>query len=100
LARLQKHLAEVDFALDIQEVPSFQEIYPNIGAETPDHAFQPYPKPQISANFNDVFMYIHSSGSTGFPKAVAQTYRAFTHWMSGRSPFGTDSRSLINSFFI
>ncbi|KAJ7828944.1 hypothetical protein B0H14DRAFT_3873194 [Mycena olivaceomarginata] len=89
LARLQKHLAEVDFALDIQEVPSFQEIYPNIGAETPDHAFQPYPKPQISANFNDVFMYIHSSGSTGFPKAVAQTYRAFTHWMSGIVPEGT-----------
>ncbi|KAF8217447.1 hypothetical protein K438DRAFT_1656334 [Mycena galopus ATCC 62051] len=84
LARLQRHLAEVDFALDIQEVPSFQEIYPNIGAETPDHAFQPYPRPQISANFDDVFMYIHSSGSTGFPKAIAQTHRAFAHWISSR----------------
>ncbi|KAF8186130.1 hypothetical protein K438DRAFT_1836087 [Mycena galopus ATCC 62051] len=86
LDRLQKHLAEVDFALDVQEIPSFQEIYPNIGAENPDHAFQPYPKPQINPNFDDVFMYIHSSGSTGFPKAIAQTHRAFAHWMSGVIP--------------
>ncbi|KAF8151163.1 hypothetical protein K438DRAFT_2084818 [Mycena galopus ATCC 62051] len=82
LARLQMHLAEVDFALDIQEIPLFQEIYPNIGAETPGHTFQPYPKSQINPNFDDVFMYIHSSGSTGFPKAVAQTHRAFAHWIS------------------
>ncbi|KAF8151165.1 hypothetical protein K438DRAFT_1988314 [Mycena galopus ATCC 62051] len=83
LARLQEHLFEVDFALDIQEIPSLHEIYPNIGAETPGHTFQPYPKSQINPNFDDVFMYIHSSGSTGFPKAIAQTHRALAHWISG-----------------
>ncbi|KAJ7776532.1 hypothetical protein DFH07DRAFT_798512 [Mycena maculata] len=82
LARLQKHAADVDpdFALNIQEIPSMQQIYPNLGTETSDCSFQPYSKTQIRPKFDDIFMYIHSSGSSGFPKAIPQTYRQLKYW--------------------
>ncbi|KAJ7807640.1 hypothetical protein B0H13DRAFT_2482908 [Mycena leptocephala] len=42
LAGLKKHIAEADpdFELDIQEMPPLGQIYPNLGAETPDCSFQ------------------------------------------------------------
>ncbi|KAJ7642007.1 hypothetical protein FB45DRAFT_738097 [Roridomyces roridus] len=77
LARLEQHIKEVDteFGLAIQEMPSIHEVYPNLGTETSDGSFQPYPGGNFDPNPEDVVMYIHSSGSTGFPKAVAWNYR-------------------------
>ncbi|KAJ7754149.1 hypothetical protein DFH07DRAFT_743950, partial [Mycena maculata] len=86
LARLQKHLADADpdFALNIQEIPSLQQIYPNLGAETLDCSFQPYSETQNCPQLDNIFMYIHSSGTTGFPKAIPQTYRQLKYWRTSR----------------
>ncbi|KAJ7794428.1 Alpha/Beta hydrolase protein [Mycena olivaceomarginata] len=45
LAGLKIYIADVDpeFALEIQEVPSLLDAYPNLGAETENCPFQPYP---------------------------------------------------------
>ncbi|KAJ7609417.1 hypothetical protein FB45DRAFT_762383, partial [Roridomyces roridus] len=83
LERLEQHVAEVDpdFQLDIQEVPSLQQLYPNLGRETSDHVFQPYPTDITHQNpgCDDLLMYIHSSGSTGFPKSIPWNYRMLQH---------------------
>ncbi|KAJ7776525.1 putative aminoadipate reductase [Mycena maculata] len=82
LDALQKHIAESDpqFELKIEEVPSLQQIYPNLGAEMPDSPFHPHWKQNSHPSVDDICMYIHSSGSTGLPRAIAQTHRAVMQW--------------------
>lgn len=71
------------FHLTVQESPGLSDIYPNLGNETVNHPFQPYPfhPPKL----NDLALYIHSSGSTGLPKAVAQIHLILTQWASFRT---------------
>ncbi|KAJ7673364.1 hypothetical protein B0H17DRAFT_1083222 [Mycena rosella] len=82
LTGLRKHIAEVDpeFVLNIEEIPSLAQIYPNLGAETPACAFRPYPPQTSRPLLDDICIYVHSSGSTGLPKAIPQTHRALQQW--------------------
>ncbi|KAJ7839703.1 hypothetical protein B0H14DRAFT_3140666 [Mycena olivaceomarginata] len=82
LAGLEKQVAEVDpeFALSIEEISSLSDIYPHLGVETPDCQFQPYSSAGPRPSLDDVGLYLHSSGSTGYPKAIAQTNRALEQW--------------------
>ncbi|KAJ7689673.1 acetyl-CoA synthetase-like protein [Mycena rosella] len=82
LAGLRKHVAEVDpeFVLNIEEIPSLAQIYPNLGAETPAYTFRPYPPQTSRPSLDDICIYVHSSGSTGLPKAIPQTHRALQQW--------------------
>ncbi|KAF8185526.1 hypothetical protein K438DRAFT_1936968 [Mycena galopus ATCC 62051] len=69
LAGLKTYIADVgqEFALEIQEVSSLLDAYPNLGAETENCPFQPYPTKVTIASLDGIAMYIHSSGSTGLP---------------------------------
>ncbi|KAF8131765.1 hypothetical protein K438DRAFT_1911919 [Mycena galopus ATCC 62051] len=69
LVGLKTYIADVgqEFALEIQEVPSLLDAYPNLGAETENCPFQPYPTKVTIASLDGIAMYIHSSGSTGLP---------------------------------
>ncbi|RDB20302.1 Non-canonical non-ribosomal peptide synthetase FUB8 [Hypsizygus marmoreus] len=78
------HIAaeDPDFTLLIEEIPSLTTSYPKLGREKSEDTFQPYPPPTSHPSVNDVSMYLHSSGSTGFPKAIPQTHLALVHWAS------------------
>ncbi|KAJ7701502.1 hypothetical protein B0H17DRAFT_1157730 [Mycena rosella] len=65
----------VSFVLDIEEVPSLAQIYPNLGTETLDCPFEPYMQPTDFPALDSVCLYLHSSGSTGLPKAIPHTHR-------------------------
>ncbi|KAJ7339194.1 hypothetical protein DFH08DRAFT_748571, partial [Mycena albidolilacea] len=82
LAGLEKQVAEADteFALSIEEIASLSDIYPHLGVEKPDCQFQPYSSAGPRPSLDDVGLYLHSSGSTGYPKAIAQTNRALERW--------------------
>ncbi|KAJ6455206.1 hypothetical protein C8R45DRAFT_1111581 [Mycena sanguinolenta] len=84
LTGIKNHIAESDpeFTLQIDEIPSLNQVYPNLGRETADCPFQPYPSRAFNATLEDVSFYIHSSGSTGFPRAVGQTYRMVKQWLA------------------
>ncbi|KAF8901181.1 acetyl-CoA synthetase-like protein [Gymnopilus junonius] len=72
---------ETPYSLSIEEVPPLAEIFPNLGIETAEDPFEPYPtapRPPL----DDVMLYLHSSGSTGWPKTVKQTFRSMVHWAS------------------
>ncbi|KAF7296637.1 Aminoadipate reductase [Mycena chlorophos] len=60
----------------VDEMPTLAEMYPFLGCETPDSAFTPYPPPAIPAALEEVACYLHSSGSTGLPKAIPLTHRS------------------------
>ncbi|KAG6818278.1 putative NRPS-like protein biosynthetic cluster [Arthromyces matolae] len=66
--------------LEIEEVPSLATAYPNLGHELIDDPFERYPNPVQRPLKDDVCVYLHSSGSTGLPKAVAQTHSAWQNW--------------------
>ncbi|KAG6914129.1 putative NRPS-like protein biosynthetic cluster [Tephrocybe rancida] len=66
--------------LQIEEVPSLGTAYPNLGHELAGHPFERFLNPLKSPSKDDLCIYLHSSGSTGFPKAIPQTYQAMMQW--------------------
>ncbi|KAF8054252.1 putative aminoadipate reductase [Lyophyllum atratum] len=82
LSGVQAELASSDpaFPLQIEEIPSLAEIYPKLGRETAQDPFERYPPPATRPPLSDTAMILHSSGSTGFPKAISQTHLIISHW--------------------
>jgi hypothetical protein len=77
--------------LRIDEVPALKDLYPALVSDSPTEATVPYP--QISRpSKNDILLYLHSSGSTDFPKPIPMTNISAVHWCLTRK-FRTDTRS-------
>ncbi|KAG6888349.1 hypothetical protein C0995_009042 [Termitomyces sp. Mi166 len=70
----------LDFELSIEEIPTLHQLYPKLGSETMRDSFQRYPAPTTRPSLSDVAVILHSSGSTGFPKAIYQTHLILSHW--------------------
>ncbi|KAF8215632.1 putative nonribosomal peptide synthetase [Mycena galopus ATCC 62051] len=77
LARLVETVStdNASYELRIEEIPLLGQIYPHLGHETSEAAFTPYPNPSVRIALDDVALYLHSSGSTGFPKSIPETHR-------------------------
>lgn len=72
--------------LQIDEFPALKELYPALVKGSPNGAFVSYPLPASRPSENDILFYLHSSGSTGFPKPIPITNLTAVHWcMSGKS---------------
>lgn len=74
-----------DFGLTIAEVPVLGQVYPELSNDPASHEPDaPFPdhKPALS----DVGTYLHSSGSTGLPKAVPRTHREIMNFVKSRKP--------------
>ncbi|KAF9064552.1 hypothetical protein BDP27DRAFT_1405295 [Rhodocollybia butyracea] len=70
LTSSRDHLYNVAF----EEVPALHELFPKLGKETREDPFNPYPAPLSYPNPDDCAIYLHSSGSTGLPKAIPLTH--------------------------
>jgi acyl-CoA synthetase (AMP-forming)/AMP-acid ligase II len=75
-------LTPTDFPFSVKEIPTLAQCYPYLGRETYHDTFVPYPALQKPQGMDDVILYIHSSGSTGFPKPIPQTNTTLLHWYS------------------
>lgn len=82
--RSQLSSSDSKYALQIDEVPSLSVIFPKLGSEDSEDAFQAYPTGPHPL-LDDIMLYLHSSGSTGLPKTVPQTFKAMVDWASFRS---------------
>jgi acyl-coenzyme A synthetase/AMP-(fatty) acid ligase len=69
------------YELVIEEVPSLHDIFPKLGVETKADSFTPF-KTDYKPKLDEIAMYLHSSGSTGFPKAIPQAHQTLLHWTS------------------
>ncbi|KAJ7624410.1 putative aminoadipate reductase [Roridomyces roridus] len=65
----------MQYDLSIEEIPLQGEIYPHLGHETSAHGFMPYRRAYARPSLDDVSLYLHSSGSTGFPKSIPESHR-------------------------
>ncbi|KAL4260482.1 Adenylate-forming Reductase [Pleurotus pulmonarius] len=77
--------AEIDrdngsFPVNTEEIPSLSEVYPCLGRESASDPFSPYPEHPTTASLSSVALYLHSSGSTGFPKVIPLTQAAILQW--------------------
>jgi acyl-coenzyme A synthetase/AMP-(fatty) acid ligase len=63
----------LDYPLRIEYIPDVDNIYSCLGAKKKGYSFKAYPPKERS--LDDIAVYLHSSGSTGFPKAVPQTFK-------------------------
>ncbi|KAI5990800.1 putative aminoadipate reductase [Pisolithus marmoratus] len=72
------------YDLQIDEPPTLATVYPYLSKETIDLPFSPYPKGEMDNG--DVMFYLHSSGSTGFPKPIPITHLIGKHWCITPTP--------------
>lgn len=78
--------------LTVYEIPTFRYAFPKLGKEVTADSFIPYPPPK-RPDLDSPAIYIHSSGSTGFPKAIPHSHRIQFQWLSQRMlPFTTSLR--------
>jgi len=70
--------------LQVDEVPILRDLYPTLVMDAPNESFVPYPLPILRPSKHDVLFYLHSSGSTGFPKPIPMTNLTAIHWCSSR----------------
>jgi len=88
---------EPDYELTVYEIPSLYEVFPKLAQEREEDPFTPF-TPSIQPALTDIAMYLHSSGSTGFPKAIPQTHQIFTHWAAFRTRSFSCSYISLTSF--
>ncbi|KAF8838098.1 putative aminoadipate reductase [Paxillus ammoniavirescens] len=73
-------LGDTTIQLRVDEPPTLAYAYPNLGKEVAGTPFVPYPNAEKRPVNNDIVFYLHSSGSTGFPKPIPITYGICFHW--------------------
>ena len=70
--------------LIIYELPTLRYAFPKLGQEVALDSFTPYPPPLKRPDLDSPAIYIHSSGSTGFPKAIVHSHRIQVQWLAQR----------------
>jgi hypothetical protein len=59
-----------EWALEVHELSQLPAIYPYLCRETSSDGFKPIKLPARGKLADEISLYIHSSGSTGMPKAI------------------------------
>lgn len=71
LFAVQEELDSECWSLTVENLPDIETIFPALYGKELDEEFAPYPTRENVDKF-DIAFYLHSSGSTGFPKPVPQ----------------------------
>ncbi|KAF8839601.1 putative aminoadipate reductase [Paxillus ammoniavirescens] len=61
----------------IDELPTLAYAFPKLGNEAESDPFDPYPAASSHPGLDRPAIYIHSSGSTGFPRSIAHSYKLY-----------------------
>ncbi|KZT21262.1 acetyl-CoA synthetase-like protein [Neolentinus lepideus HHB14362 ss-1] len=87
ISGIKAELSTINYDLKIDELPSLYDAFPRLGQETADYPFTPYPA-VTNCKSDDIAIYLHSSGSTGFPKSIPHSNRTLGGIYNG--PLGAD----------
>ncbi|KIJ16100.1 hypothetical protein PAXINDRAFT_11143, partial [Paxillus involutus ATCC 200175] len=68
--------------LIVDELPTLAHAFPKLGKEIAADPFDPYPSPGKRPELQSPAIYVHSSGSTGFPKPIAHSHQFQIHWLT------------------
>jgi acyl-coenzyme A synthetase/AMP-(fatty) acid ligase len=84
-------LDKESYPLEIQELPRLSDIYPHLVGQQAHEEDDPLDLPHFAFSSN-VEMYLHSSGSTGFPKPIPYSHAV----MASHARFST----VLSYFFL
>ncbi|KAF8971819.1 acetyl-CoA synthetase-like protein [Flammula alnicola] len=74
-----------DYELIIKEIPTLSQLYPEFSNDSRNEEKEflaEYPEGERNPGPDDVAFYLHSSGSTGLPKAIRKTHRQLIDFVS------------------
>ncbi|KAF9007721.1 hypothetical protein BDZ89DRAFT_1231321 [Hymenopellis radicata] len=80
LSQTQLELEQHGKQLLVHEMPLTQTLYLLLGRESSVTAFEYYTTGTSPGSLSDIAFYLHSSGSTGLPKAIPQSHLSNVHW--------------------
>ena len=83
---VKKDLEAKHYAFEVDELPDFFTVFPALsGGKVAETAVEPYPQdPRVHLK-DDIALYLHSSGSTGFPKPIPLTRKIILEWCQRRA---------------
>ncbi|KAL0961448.1 hypothetical protein HGRIS_006393 [Hohenbuehelia grisea] len=87
------------FSLELADFPSTLQAFPFLAHEKRHHPFIPYLTSRPRPCSKDVAMYFHSSGSTGFPKAIPTPHATLLSWAAFASTRGVVSNMAASFAF-
>jgi long-subunit acyl-CoA synthetase (AMP-forming) len=87
---VQLGMSEKQLSLQYDELPSLPRIFPQFGGD-PTEPVEPFPPQTKPPMKDDIVLYLHSSGSTGLPKPIAQRQIAVLQWCNSRESVGSCS---------
>lgn len=61
------------------KLPHIVQFFPKLGSEKLNDPFEPFP--YVRPHQDEVASYLHSSGSTGFPKPIALSHIRIVQWL-------------------
>lgn len=86
VSALEREIASSSFQLQVDELPDLFSVFPTLlHDQSTVPAVLPYPPANRSISDDEAVIYLHSSGSTGFPKPIKQTRRTVIEWASSRT---------------
>lgn len=71
-----------NFILRVEELPALGHIFPRFCETSSAAMVESFPPISRTISSEDIVVYLHSSGSTGFPKPIPQRHRAMIQWCS------------------
>jgi acyl-CoA synthetase (AMP-forming)/AMP-acid ligase II len=86
LPRIRQILEQDHYPITMLELPALSELYPQMGLQSTNTVFTPLPLPSPSLYPEGAVILLHTSGSTGFPKAVRWTQKFVSTYRFTREP--------------
>lgn len=90
-AEVQAELAAKNYDLQVDSMPGLYDAFPSLRPATNGHAVNgmhkvtPYPPRSTPPPPDERVLYLHSSGSTGFPKPIPLTSKIMLHMAQRRA---------------
>lgn len=78
-------MASEGLSIHVDNLPGLSCVFPHLQDTNNASEFHPYPPSPQPARALDTAWYIHSSGSTGFPKSIRFTNIRLLQWMKNDS---------------
>ena len=80
LSDVKAQLGERHHSLKVEGLPGLLDIFPDLHQNGYAAPCAPYPKASKPHDMEDIVVYLHSSGSTGLPRAIPQRQINVLHW--------------------
>ncbi|EKM57056.1 uncharacterized protein PHACADRAFT_208208 [Phanerochaete carnosa HHB-10118-sp] len=80
VSAVKTQLGEKQYGLGVDSLPGLLEIFPDLNKNGRVAPCTPYPRASKPHDMEDIVLYLHSSGSTGLPRAIPQRQINILHW--------------------